>query len=224
MEWMLVFLKIMLVNFVLSGDNAVIIAMASRNLPLSERTKAVWWGAAGAIGLRLVLLAAALVLLSVPLLAAAGAVLLFYIAIKLMDDHDPLDTVKSPPTLASAIWTIMTADLIMSLDNVLAIAAIAKGNFLILLLGIAFSIPLIIWGSGVILHLLQKFPLLIYLAAGVIGYAAGEMFVSDRKVLQWIPEHLHSVHWIVPAASALLVIAFGGWKRRSSAIRPVNRT
>lgn len=224
MEWLLLFLKIMLVNFVLSGDNAVIIAMASRNLPPSERAKAVWWGAAGAIGLRLGLLAAALVLLAVPLLAAAGAVLLFYIAIKLMDDHDPLDSVKSPPSLTSAIWTIMTADIIMSLDNVLAIAAIAKGNFFILLLGVVLSIPLIIWGSGVILKLLQKYPLVIYLAAGVIGYAAGEMFVSDQKVAQWIPERFHLVHWIVPAASALLVVAFGGWKRRASAIRPVNRT
>jgi len=151
--------KIMLINLVLSGDNAVIIAMASRNLPEHQRKAAIWWGAVGAVVLRIVLVFAALLLLRVPYLQAAGAMLLMYIAIKLLDDDGNAHSdVREAKGLWQAVWTIMAADFIMSLDNVLAIAAIAKGHVVLFMIGVMLSIPLIIWGSSLVVKLLIRFP------------------------------------------------------------------
>ncbi|HEX7056963.1 MAG TPA: TerC family protein [Bacilli bacterium] len=209
LEQLLLFLEIMLINIVLSGDNAVVIAMASKNLPLDQRKKAIWWGAFGAVGLRVVLTVVAVALLKVPYIQAAGSLLLMYIALKLLLEENGHSNVKSAATLFSAVWTIILADFVMSLDNVLAIAAIAKNDFLLIVLGIGLSIPLIIWGSTLIMKLLHKFPVLVYLGAAILGYTAGEMLTEDAKIAQLLHNAHPSYHWLVPLAGALIVIIAG---------------
>jgi YjbE family integral membrane protein len=156
LDSIILFLEIMLINIVLSGDNAVVIAMASKNLPLDQRRKAVWWGSFGAVGLRLVLTVVAVVLLDVPFIQAAGSLLLLYIAMKLLIDEEGHSDIRQAGTLIKAIYTIVVADFVMSLDNVLAIAAVAKGNYKLIILGVGLSIPLIVWGSTLIMGLLHR--------------------------------------------------------------------
>lgn len=194
MDSLLIFIQIILINVLLSGDNAVVIALASQKLPPSQRRKAVWWGAAVAIGLRCLLTLIALTLLQVPYLQAVGAVLLFMIAVKLVTDaasesHEGNNDLRPSTSLGGAIRTIVAADFIMSLDNVLAIAAVAEGEPVLIILGIALSIPMIIWGSQLLSKLLQKFPPLVYLGGGLLGYAAGEMMMHDPGMVKLI---LHS--------------------------------
>lgn len=138
-------------------------------------------GAFGAIALRLVLTLVAVSLLDIPYIQAGGSILLFWIAIKLLTDDDSHANVKEASTLGKAIWTIIVADFVMSLDNVLAIAAKGNGNNTVIILGIGLSIPIIIWGSTLVMNLLHKYPVLVLLGAGILGYTAGEMFVKMRK-------------------------------------------
>lgn len=213
MEWVWLFLQIMLINIVLSGDNAVVIALASKNLPPDKRKQAVWWGAIGAVVLRVILTVVAVTLLKVPFIQAAGSILLIYIAIKLLIDDDGHSNVKEASTLGKAVWTIIVADFVMSLDNVLAIAAVAGEDVPLIVLGIGFSIPLIIWGSTVIMNLLQKFPILVYLGAGILGYTAGEMFVKDPKMIEWFIHDYAFFHWLIPILTTVLVIGLGLMKK-----------
>jgi len=183
MDSLLIFIQIMFINVLLSGDNAVVIALASQQLPPEQRRKAVWWGAFAAIGLRCLLTLVAITLLKIPYLQAAGALLLFLIAVKLVTDAASPSAqthhVRKSSSLAEAIRTIVVADFIMSLDNVLAIAAVAEGEPVMIMLGIALSIPIIIWGSQLLGRLLKRFPPLVYAGGGLLGYAAGEMLVHD---------------------------------------------
>ncbi|MCS7463442.1 TerC family protein [Paenibacillus doosanensis] len=211
LEWFLLFLQIMLINIVLSGDNAVVIALASKNLPISQRKQAIWWGAFGAIALRLVLTVIAVYILTVPYIQAAGSLLLTWIAIKLLIDDDSHTNIKEASTLGKAVWTIIVADFVMSLDNVLAIAAKANNDLTVIILGVGLSVPIIIWGSTLVMNLLNKFPILVFLGAGILGYTAGEMFVKDETVshllLSGVP------HWIVPIAATVIVIGAGVIKK-----------
>jgi YjbE family integral membrane protein len=203
------FLQIMLINIVLSGDNAVVIALASKNLPLEQRKLAIWWGAFGAIALRLILTLVAVSLLQVPFIQAGGSVLLLWIAIKLLTDEDGHSNVKEASTLGKAIWTIIVADFVMSLDNVLAIAAKGNGNNTVIILGIGLSIPIIIWGSTLVMNLLQKFPILVYIGAGILGYTAGEMFVKDDKMIDWLLHDYEFLHVWIPVMATIVVVASG---------------
>lgn len=214
MDELFLFLEIMLINVVLSGDNAVVIGMASKNLPMAQRKRAVWWGAFGAVSLRIVLTVAAVLLLNVPFIQAVGALFLAYISIKLLIDEGGRSQIKGASTLRSAVWTIMAADIIMSLDNVLAIAAIAGDSYFLIILGVGLSIPLIIWGSTFIMNLLHKYPVLVYMGAGVLGYTAGEMFVGDEKVRALFHQVHPSFHWVVPICFTIIVILSGILYRR----------
>ena len=209
LEWFILFLKIIMINIVLSGDNAIVIAMASKNLPLRQRKQAVWWGAAGAVGLRLVLTVIAVYLFKVPFIQAIGSFLLLYIAIKLLVDDEGHANVREASSLGKAIWTIIVADFVMSLDNVLAIAAAAEGNVPVTILGIALTIPIIVWGSTLVMELLSKYPIFVYLGAGILGYTAGEMFVRDVKMQQFVLHHNETAHWLVPVLGAAVVIGVG---------------
>ena len=187
MDSLLVFVEIVFINVLLSGDNAVVIALASQQLPARQRKKAVWWGAGVAVGLRCVLTIVAITLLKIPYLQAVGALLLFMIAVKLVTDaasHRGGDShqIGRVSTLSGAVRTIVAADFIMSLDNVLAIAAVAEGEPVLIILGIALSIPMIIWGSQMLSSLLHKYPPLVYLGGGLLGYAAGEMLMHDPGI------------------------------------------
>jgi YjbE family integral membrane protein len=210
LDGLLIFMQIVLINLLLSGDNAVVIAMASAHLPPKQREKAIWWGAAAAVGLRCLLTVAAISLLQIPYLQAAGALLLLYIAIKLLADSGEEhgnSRIKKSATVGQAIWTIVVADFVMSLDNVLAIAAVADGDIALIILGLALSVPMIIWGSQVLGKLLKRFPWLSYLGAGLLAYAAGDMLMHDPG----LQKLLHSGSSTLAEAVPLLCIGFSAY-------------
>ena len=183
------------VNIILSGDNAVVIALAARSLPARQQTKAVIWGAGAAVVLRIVLTIVAVELLKLPYLKLIGGALLFWIAVKLLvpEDSDG-DGIKSSSNLLGAIKTILIADLVMSLDNVIAVAAVAKGSISLLVLGLLISIPLVVFGATMLMKIMETYPVIITVGAALIGYVSGEMLVTDPVVLEWFKTH---AHWMV---------------------------
>jgi YjbE family integral membrane protein len=209
-EFWLALLQIILINIVLSGDNAVVIALASRSLPPHQQKKAIIFGSIGAIVLRLILTFFAVYLLAQPYLKLVGAALLLWIGIGLLKEEDEEPDLEGHSSLAAAIKTIIVADLVMSLDNVIGVAAAAKGDLLLLVLGLVISIPLIIFGSTVILKLMNRFPVIITIGAGLLGWVAGEMAVSDPAIKTFVEGH-HYLHTVVPVAGVIIVVAVGKW-------------
>lgn len=203
-------LQIIGIDIVLSGDNAVVIALASRSLPPAEQKKAIFFGSLGAIVLRVILIFFAVLLLNFPYLKIVGGFLLVFIGIKLLLPEEQ-DYTSRPPNenLMAAIKTIILADFVMSLDNVIGIAAAAKGNMLLLVLGLLISIPLIMYGSTVILKLMQRFPIIITLGAALLGYVAGEMTVTDPAIAAWVEAQGQTLHYAAAAFGALLVVSVG---------------
>ena len=177
--------KIIGVNVILSGDNAVVIALAARSLPRHQQKKAVFWGAGAAVILRIILTIFAAALLTLPWLKIIGSLLLFWIGIKLLIPEEGDDDIKASDQLLTAIKTILIADLVMSLDNVIAVAAAAGGSYVLLILGLAISIPLVIFGATLLIKLMERFPVIITLGAGLIGWVAGEMLVADSALKGW---------------------------------------
>ena len=175
-------LKIIGVNVILSGDNAVVIALAARSLPRRQQKQAVFWGAGAAIVLRVLLTLFAVALLALPWLKLVGSLLLFWIGVKLLVPEDDEEEVAASEHLVTAIKTILIADLVMSLDNVIAVAAAAGGSVLLLILGLAISIPLVIFGATLLIKLMERFPVIITVGAGLIGWVAGEMLVADAAL------------------------------------------
>jgi YjbE family integral membrane protein len=202
--------QIILINIVLSGDNAVVIAMASRSLPPAQQKKAILFGSVGAIVLRVVLTFFAVYLLTLPYLKLVGAALLLYIGVGLLQQEDDGHDLAGHSGLAGAIKTIVLADLVMSLDNVVGVAAAAKGNVPLLVFGLVISIPLIIFGSTLILKLMDRFPIIIMLGAALLGWVAGEMAIGDPAIAGWVADR-HSLHRVVPALGAMFVVAIGKW-------------
>jgi len=183
------------VNIILSGDNAVVIALAARSLPQRQQKLAILWGAAAAVVLRIVLTIVAVELLKLSFLKLIGGALLFWIAVKLLVPEDDGDgDVKSSEHLIGAIKTILIADLVMSLDNVIAVAAVAKGSILLLVLGLLISIPLVVFGATMLMKVMERYPVIITVGAALIGYVAGEMLVTDPTVLEWFRLH---AHWMI---------------------------
>ncbi len=212
-EFWIALTQIILINIVLSGDNAVVIALACRQLPAHQQKKAILFGSVGAIVLRLVLTFFAVYLLTLPYLKLLGAALLLWIGIGLLKGDDEDEEMKSHSNLASAIKTIVIADLVMSLDNVIGVAAAAKGNVLLLVLGRVISIPLIVFGSSILLKLMTRFPIIITVGAGLLGWVAGEMALSDPAINLWAAKQ-HTLHVIAPALGALAVVVTGKWLAR----------
>jgi YjbE family integral membrane protein len=205
-------LKIIMIDILLSGDNAVVIALACRNLPEAQRKQGILYGMAGAVGLRIVLTFFAVSLLAIPYLKLVGAFLLIWIGIKLIlpdDEHDE-GSIKADARLIGAVKTIIIADFVMSLDNVLGVAAAAKGNVPLLVFGLLISIPLIAWSSQLVLKLIDRFPYIIYCGGALLGYVAGEMLVTE-VLFATIVESRHYVHWLVPVVCAVLVLVIGKW-------------
>jgi YjbE family integral membrane protein len=213
----------MFTNILLSGDNAVVIAMASRNLPKDHQKKAIFWGSAAAIVMRIILTIVAVQLLTVPYLKIIGAILLVYIGVQLMADSDGEDDMAAAPSLFTAIRTILIADLVMSLDNVVAVAAAADRapeamRLPLILIGLAMSIPLIIFGSTMLLKIMDKYPIIITLGAALLGYLAGEMFATDPAIHHTLVEALGPENADVPfqVAGILLVVVIGLWLKKKS--------
>jgi len=179
-------LKIIGVNIILSGDNAVVIALAARSLPVKQQKQAIFWGAGAAIVLRIILTLFAVALLTLPWLKLIGSLLLFWIGIKLLIPEEDEADIKASDQLLAAIKTILVADLVMSLDNVIAVAAAAGGSVVLLILGLAISIPLVIFGATMLIKLMERFPVIITIGAGLIGWVAGEMLVTDPALAGWM--------------------------------------
>ena len=202
-------LEILGVNIILSGDNAVVIALAARNLPRQQQRMAIVLGSAAAIVLRVGLTLVAAEMLQLPWLRLAGGALLLWIGVSLLLDGDQGGHDAKPGQgLWGAVRTILVADFVMSLDNVLGVAAAAKGHFGLLITGLVLSIPLIMFGSGIILRIMGRYPIIITLGAALIGYVAGEMLVDEPVLAQW----LHGEDWIhyaVALACAVFVVAVG---------------
>jgi YjbE family integral membrane protein len=214
-------LEIIVLNVILSGDNAVVIALACRGLPQSQRKMGIALGALVAVVLRVIFTVLVASLLNTPFLRIAGALLLLWIAIKLLTDEPGEDegSIASSDRLIKAVQTVAIADIVMSLDNVLAIAAVAKDSLALLVLGLVISIPLIVAGASLITNLLERFPILIWAGAGLLGWVAGEMLVSDPWFVQQMGEALkHRLEYPAAIAGAALVLG-AGWiiKRQRSA-------
>ena len=212
--------SIVLANIVLSGDNAVVIAMAARTLKPEQRGKAIFWGSAAAIVMRILLTIVAIQLLSLPYLKIVGAILLVYIGVDLLKgEGDDAGDGKEINGLAAAIRTILIADLVMSLDNVLAVAAAAKGNLPLLVLGLLVSIPLIIFGATLLTKVMERFPIIITIGAALLGFLAGEMLLTDPAVSQQFGEMSEQAVTVAGLIGAALVVLTGMYlMRRSHAV------
>ena len=215
-------MQIIGVNIVLSGDNAVVIALAARSLPQQQQQKAILWGSGAAVVMRIVLTIVAVELLRLPYLKLVGCVLLLWIAVKLlMPEHEEEGGGKVVGSLGAAVKTILIADLVMSLDNVIAVAAAAKGSLTLLIVGLAISIPLVVFGSTVLLKLMQRWPIIITIGAALLGWVAGEMAVTDPLVSEWVEANAKYLHWVAPTAGAVLVVLLGKWlAARATSRRP----
>jgi YjbE family integral membrane protein len=216
---------IIVANILLSGDNAVVIAMAARSLPAHQQRKAIFWGSAAAIVMRIVLTIAAVQLLQYPYLKIVGGALLLWIGVQLLVDSDEGGDVKAYGTMAAAIRTILVADLVMSVDNVLAVAGAADRapeayRFGLLIVGLALSIPLIIVGSTLLMKVMDRFPIIITLGAALLGYLAGEMFVTDPALVGWFRANMPEAGFFLGGACAVLVVVVGMWLQRRQAKEP----
>ncbi|MSQ49535.1 MAG: TerC family protein [Betaproteobacteria bacterium] len=227
-------LKIIGVNIVLSGDNAVVIALAARSLPPKQQKQAILWGAGAAVVLRIILTVFAVALLTLPWLKIVGSLLLFWIGIKLLVPAHQGDDVNASDNLTAAIKTILIADLVMSLDNVIAVAAAAGGSMTLLILGLAISIPLVVFGATLLVTLMDRYPAIITIGAALIGLVAGEMLVTDPVALAWM-NGLSGIQidggkpklgglnleLVAGVAGAVIVVAWGLWlaKRQAAAVK-----
>ena len=211
--------QIILVNIVLSGDNAVVIALAARSLPPHQQKQAIMWGAGAAVGMRIVLTIIAVEMLKWPWLKLIGAVLLLWIAVKLLMPEDGGDDVESSDNLWAAIKTILIADLVMSLDNVIGVAAAAKGSLTLLILGLAISIPLVIFGATMLMKLMHRFPVIITIGAALLGWVSGDMAATDPVVKAWVDANAAWLHWAAPAGGAVFVVVLGKWLAARAAER-----
>ena len=211
-EFWMKLMEIMMVNIVLSGDNAVVIAMAAHSLPEHQQKTAILWGSGGAVVLRVILTVVAVKLLQIPFLQCIGGLLLVWIAYQLLVEKDEKEGTKHHAygNLLNAIKTILIADVVMSLDNTLAIAGVAKGDLILLGLGLALSIPLVVFGSTIIMKMMDRFPVIVYLGSGLIAYTAGEMIDADPAILPYLPQVFHGTSYLAIGLT-VAVVACGWW-------------
>lgn len=205
--------QIIMIDILLGGDNAVVIALACRKLPPAQRRAGILWGTAGAILLRVVLIFFALTLLKLPFLKIVGALLLLWIGIKLLlpEDDDAHEGMAASDNLWGAVRTVIVADVVMSLDNVIAVAGAAHGDMALVVFGILVSVPIIVWGSRFVLKLMDRFPVVITLGGALLGWIAGGMAVSDSAVTGYFGALPGWLKYASGAAGAVLVVAVGKW-------------
>ncbi len=202
-------LKIIWINIILSGDNAVVIALAARSLPTNQQNKAVFWGSGAAVVLRIVLTVVAAKLLAMSFLQIVGGLLLLWIGVQLLGDEEEADDhAKEHGSLMAAVRTILIADLVMSLDNVIAVAAAARGDMVLLILGLLISIPLVIFGSTLMIRLMERFPIIVTLGAALIGWVGGETIIGDVALKEIVTPYPW-LHYAAALAGAALVVGLG---------------
>jgi YjbE family integral membrane protein len=210
MELLVALGSITLINLILSGDNAVVIALASRNLPHDQRKRAVLWGSAGAVILRILLTLVAALLLKIPYVQFFGGIALVYIAINLLADEHKEVSCEGACSFWGAIKVIIFADLIMSLDNVLAIAGVADGHLGLLIFGLALSVPLVVFGSQLLMSLMDKFPIIIYVGAAILAWTAAKMMVADAVLGVWLLPYA----LVLEIGVTLVVLCLGYWRKK----------
>ncbi|TAG26945.1 MAG: TerC family protein [Burkholderiales bacterium] len=218
---------IIVANILLSGDNAVVIAMAARQLPSDQQRKAIFWGSAAAIVMRVILTIVAVELLTIPYLKIIGGLLLFWIGVQLMLSDDGETDVKSHGTMAAAVRTILIADLVMSVDNVIAVAAAADKapenmRLILLIIGLGMSIPLIIVGSTLLMKVMERYPIIIVLGAALLGFLAGSMIATDPADKVWFAEHVPNAEILVGVTGAVLVVVVAKWLELRSQGKSIN--
>ena len=219
-------LQIIGVNIVLSGDNAVVIALAARSLPAKQQKQAVLWGSGAAVVMRIILTVVAVQLLTLPYLKLIGAALLLWIGVQLLlpeDEEEGEGKTSTSTGMGAAIRTILIADLVMSLDNVIAVAAAAKGSLTLLILGLLISIPLVIFGSTLLMKFMERWPIIITIGGALLGWVAGEMAISDPAVKNWVDTNYAWLHYAAPVLGAAIVVAVGKILSRRSAEHEIDR-
>jgi YjbE family integral membrane protein len=211
-EFFSMLLSIIIIDLVLAGDNAIVIGLASRNLPKEQQKKAIIWGTAGAIAIRALATVFVVWLLNIPGLHLAGGAILVWIAYKLLTDQKEGENIQSSSSLFGAIRTIIIADVMMGLDNVLAVAGAAHGHMDMVVLGLLISVPLVVWGSQFIIKLMDRFPILIYVGAGVLAYTGANMMISEKFVVPFFAEN-PLIEWVVIAIVVAGVLISGKIKK-----------
>lgn len=204
-------LEIIWINILLSGDNAILIALACRGLPMKQRRWGVFLGALGGVILRVIFTLLVVQMMSIPYLKAVGALLLLFVAVKLLIDETEHSDVKAKPDLMGAVIAIIMADAVMSLDNVLAIAAAARSSTYLIVFGLALSVPIVMFGAGFLLKVLERFPALVWAGAGLLGWVSGEMAGSDAALLERLHgfDHANLERWLSGGGAAfVLLVAF----------------
>ena len=227
-EWFVAIFYIVWIDIVLAGDNAVVIALAVRNLPPKQKRLGILFGAGAAVGLRAALTAVTAQLLTIPYLKLIGGLLILWIAFKLLrqGEADHGDGKNSATSIRGAVWTIIVADLTMSLDNVMAVGGAARGNFALILFGLALSIPLVVFGSNLISKLMARYHIIVFIGAAILGKVGGEMIFTDLvvagKLMPWwgtligASDPILAYNWLRYTIEAIFVFAifFYGWSRR----------
>lgn len=219
--WLSVF-QIIVIDILLGGDNAVVIALACRRLPDHQRNLGIFWGMIGAIVLRIILIFFAVKLMGLPFLKLCGAGLLLWIGIKLLksEEEEGHSEIDASTTLLGAVRTVIIADVVMSLDNVIAVAGAARGHMSLVIFGIVVSIPLIVCGSKFVLMLMDRFPAVIVLGGGLLGWIAGDMALTDALVKPYLTGAPQWLHVTTAAAGAVLVMVVGKWLGGRKALEP----
>jgi len=219
-------LSIVIIDLTLAGDNALVIALAVRTLPKRQQFWGRIWGSLGAVALRLAFITIITYLLKVPFLQFVGGVLLIWIALKLVRQESGVEEhVRHGTSMWEAVWVIIVADVVMSLDNVLAVAAAAHGDLVLVVFGISLSLPLVVWGSGILARLMNRFAWIVWIGGGILGYVAAEMILKDRIVAGWLGSVGESLHYPLPIAMGLAITLLGWWfsrRTRQRAMVPEN--
>ncbi|MBG9564203.1 TerC family protein [Brevibacillus agri] len=204
-------LAIIVIDLVLAGDNAIVIGMAARNLPAEQQKRAIIWGTVGAIIIRALATLAVVWLLKIPGLQLVGGLILIWISLKLLISDDGHENMKASGSLGAAIWTIIVADTVMGLDNVIAVAGAAHGDFLLVVIGLIISVPIMVWGSTLILKFMERFPIIIYIGAGVLAYTAASMVTHEKFLTPFFTAYPW-VKWLFIVAVVVGVLLIGRMK------------
>ena len=211
-EFWMRLVSISVLNLLLSGDNALVIALAVRALPRRQRIAGQIWGAVGAVVLRLIFVGVVSLLLKIPFLQFVGGVILVWISVRLVRPETAGEgEIRHGSSMWEAVWIIIVADVTMSLDNVLAIAAAAHGEFVLVMIGIGLSLPIVVWGAGLLARLMNRWVWIVWLGGGVLGYVAGEMILEDPIIVRLLGEAAHLLHRVIPIVIGVGVTALGWW-------------
>jgi YjbE family integral membrane protein len=214
-DTLLTLLKVIAIDLILSGDNAVVIAMATRRLPEKNRNKAIYLGTGFAIVLRILFAVVIAMLLKIPLVHFFGGLLLLFIAYKVLVNHGAEDnSVTAKDSIVGAVGTIIAADAVMSLDNVVAVAGASGGNLIILALGVLISIPIMVFGSKLIVRVMEKYSWIAYIGSGILAWTAGEMIIGDEKIMDWLNIQQGPIIYVFAIIVTVLLLTFAYWRNK----------